>query len=733
MGPRRDQGFYTSVISLLLALAGLVAGTATFSLARHFTVQHAIERTHRPGIGGILTMALLAAVLAIACLAGRAKIIRPRWHRLARALGPLVLGIPLAAWQWWAWSSRRGLADEPTYSPWTLYLWMALLAYGAWRVALLIRPPTLSRRALWLIVAGGVIIVVGVHVFMQYELWNALSFGYHDIGLFARALHNAAQGRGLYMDSLGCVTLAEHADFLMWALAPFCMFGIEPFHLLVFVSSASLAAPAIIIAWYLNRRFASPLAGVLGAAAWLLLPAHGCLVIARGYGFHPIYLAVPLLVAGMTFGFARRWGISVLCMLLACLAREEVSLTVAAWAAYVALVEKRRLLGMAVAAASAAYFCCMVFVVIPHWRGEPYPWITAHYNVPATVSGTWGRLQTDAAFLATLLLPMAVLVARRTWLVLVALPALIETILTTNPELHNLSVHYYTLVPAVLFMAAIRVWEQTAVRAPPAASASVAVQSASSSARSHRAGWCLLVSACLGEVYLGVGPHTNNPLRPIGSPDLAQSIEGVRTLRSTLPRDLSVTASYRIAAHFLDQDRLWTVGNEEIGDLVVVDDRDNWDGSQPRTALARAMGLGGYQPILADYHFVALLRTNDPSPLARELRPRTLPGGLTRLSVDLGEGIRLIGLGIEVGQDLGGASDCLVTLVWQCETRITEDYRFGLNLGEGRSRWGPFYFARGAYPTTVWQPGDLYRDHIRIAVPTDEAPGLGGLTVTLLR
>jgi hypothetical protein len=333
-------------------------------------------------------VAATAITLAAASLAGRARRRAHCAQRLVRALSPLILGMPLQAWQWALLLWKHNSTVQADLTPWPLYCWSALLAWCTWRVALLIRRLEITRTTMWAVVLGACALALGVNGFVQYKLWDALSFGYHDIGLFARALHNAAEGRGLYVDSLGYVTLAEHADFLLWALVPACMVGASPFHLLVFTSAACFAVPAIIVAWYLRRCLGSNFAGLLGALAWLFLPSHGCLVLARGYGFHPVYLAVPLLVAGRSLSSVRRWGAATACTLIACLAREEVSLTVPAWGGlYVAVVDKRRLLGLGVAAACAAYFYRTVFVVIPLVRGKAYPWIAAHYRVEAAAGG----------------------------------------------------------------------------------------------------------------------------------------------------------------------------------------------------------------------------------------------------------------------------------------------------------------------------------------------------------
>lgn len=109
--------------------------------------------------------------------------------------------------------------------------------------------------------------MVVLHIAMQLELWRLLSFGYRDIGLFARALHNAAQGQGLWVDSLERSILGEHAFFALWVWVPLCKLGADPFYLLVGLSAVCLNGPALIVAWYVRRRVASNLAAVIAALA----------------------------------------------------------------------------------------------------------------------------------------------------------------------------------------------------------------------------------------------------------------------------------------------------------------------------------------------------------------------------------------------------------------------------------------------------------------------------------
>lgn len=329
---------------------------------------------------------------------------------------------------------------------------------------------------------------------------------------------------------------------------------------------------------------------------------------------------------------------------------------------------------------------------------------------------------------------MAVLLARPDPLALVAIPASVKVLLTTNPELHSLSAHYHTPAAPVLFFAAVHAWVRAATGGESKPRYRPRPAPPQRGARLMRSGWCLLITAWAGQIYVGIGPHTNNPARPCSSPDLQASLAHVRDSRAAVPRRLSVTASYRIAGHFLDFDPLWTVRNEQLGDIVVIDDRDNWDASEPRSAVLRAHRDGDYQPVYADHHLVILRRGTQPGPLEGVLRPDRLSDRVAPAALDLGMGIELVGF------RLGGIEDsqrefakCSATLVWRCRESIEGDLRFGLVAEGTPCRWGPFYFAHRAYPTSVWEPGRLYRDDVILTIPAAAEAGLGRLRLVLLR
>ncbi|MBN2561197.1 MAG: DUF2079 domain-containing protein [Phycisphaerae bacterium] len=743
-----------SLARSLAAAGGCAIGIGVFGWVRYYWVQHEVAWRPElrcwqyllPVVAG-LTLLLLGRArggrTATRAEARRSSLGVRALGRLVRPAWPVGVGGAVLAFAQWQLAPRE---------PWLLYAWMALLVWGAWLVAPRLRLADTSRHWVWTWVLAATAGMVILHVAMQLELWRLLSFGYRDIGLFTRALHNAARGEGLWVDSLGRSILGEHAFFALWALVPLCRIGVDPFGLLVTLSAVCLNGPAVIVAWYVRRRLKSNTAAVLAAIAWLLLPAHGCLVLAQGYGFHPIYMAAGPLLVGLALGALGRWRAAAACMLLCMAIREDLALTVAAWGVYVFFVPKRRVLGAAVLASAAAYLAFAVLLVVPHYRGEPYPHIAFHFGQFLGTEALVPSLLTNMSFLLALILPLAGLPLRNWRWACLALPSLAETMLTANVELHNLCFQYYTPAMVVLFFASMEAWRGMALRGEEAAPgvsdagpgegrhqntgqrpAPGRVNAYAPMRRRLRAGWCLVFAAMVGQVYLGVGPLSNNPVRPSSPPLLRGEIDHIRRIRSLLPAGSSVTASYRIAAHFLDAARLWTVQGEHLGDVVIIHDLDRQDNSRPREALVRALRSGGYQAAFADYHLVMLIRDPAPTPLARELTPTQWPAGITPVSLDMGQGIALVGMGLRpIEGPVGEARRYRVTLLWECQARIEADYRFGLTLGEGRSRWGPFYFARGAYPTVVWQPGRRYRDDVEIVLPGGDSVRLGDLKPVLL-
>lgn len=729
---------YTSIHSTrFLALTSAVTfilGLVVFGRLRYDWIKHIVGWRHD---GRVWQYALPAAAGIALVIASRRSLRALTKFQVLQVMQRLslagIVGVCLAAAQW---------AFAPA-SPWLLYAWMVLLGWAGWLISRDVRlKETSSKKSLALVVAvtAGMIFM---HASLQFRMWHDLSYGYHDIGLFVRALHNAAHGQGLWVDSLDRSILGEHAFIALWVLVPLCKLGADPFTVVVSASSILLNGSAVIVFWYVRKRFASNADAVIAAMAWLMLPWFGCLIFAHSYGFHAIYMAVPLLLAGLALTELNRYRSAAILMLVAMTIREDVALTVAAWSIFVFCVKRRRFLASWVLAASVIYFLAAVYVIIPHFRGSSYPHIASYFLNDVGRHVSLHRLPVNLSFLFTLFMPLAALSFRYWKLLLVSIPSLAETILTTNNELHNMCFQYYTPAIAVLFVSSVGTLKRgvapcgcSALEAFSRVSPSTHAQPSGADAKSGRSvhsGLCLLICAVIGQVYFGLGPISNNPANPYSSAGLRSQTSRIAHLRNLIPQDSSITASYRIASQFLDYRRLWTVQDEKLGDCVIIDDRDNWDASAPRAAVIRAQRQGDYRPLFADYHLVVLVKDRDLPCDVQSFMPTDVPADFRITTYELGHGIEMVAQRITMGKQLeGNHRQWKVSIIWKTRQPTENDYRFGLSLGKTDKRWGPFFFARGAFPTAIWTPGRLYRDDVDIILPENPPAELRSIEPVLL-
>lgn len=112
-----------------------------------------------------------------------------------------------------------------------------------------------------------------------------------------------------------------------------------------------------------------------------------------------------------------------------------------------------------------------------------------------------------------------------------------------------------------------------------------------------------------------------------------------------------------------------------------------------------------------------------------------LPDDLVRFNIHLGDSpIELIG-GQVLTQGAHPGDTATVDIYWRAATRTEENYLAYIHLlGEDMTLIGNFdgYPGGGNYPTSLWRPGQIYRDRYRIPIASDAgAPAIVGLSVGL--
>jgi hypothetical protein len=88
------------------------------------------------------------------------------------------------------------------------------------------------------------------------------------------------------------------------------------------------------------------------------------------------------------------------------------------------------------------------------------------------------------------------------------------------------------------------------------------------------------------------------------------------------------------------------------------------------------------------------------------------------------------GLVTLLGYDLNLEADALnVTLYWRCDARLPADYTTFVHVRDVGGQPGAIVAqmdrppADGAYPTSLWEPGEIIRDAVRVPTPAQVPPG----------
>jgi uncharacterized membrane protein len=299
-------------------------------------------------------------------------------------------------------------------------------------------------------------------------------------------------------------------------------------------------------------------------------------------------------------------------VLLLLLCTETVAAATLGWGLALALFLHKRALGAAAAAWSIVYWGLCTWVVIPHF----------------TASGTYERVELFGALGSTMvevilspvrepglfferlfrresiyyvltLLATIGLAPLRGWrIALMCVPTLILVLVLENPEWLTIKFwHQCTILP-YLFFAAVMVTsrsEQPEAPAQPDCNARhspadrATVDSPGGNAprisRSPAVAAAILTSAALGHYFLGFSPLAK-AFEPYAAdtrfhlPD--RRLELVRRLRTEIPRDRSILATERLAAHFTDYHRLYTArrdGAVDAAHFIAIDAADTWDTS----------------------------------------------------------------------------------------------------------------------------------------------------------
>jgi uncharacterized membrane protein len=248
------------------------------------------------------------------------------------------------------------------------------------------------------VVYAGVAAYAVLFVFASVVHYVAFQDARFDLGNMVQAIWNTQHGHFLETTGLGGQQhsrLGYHVDPLLVLLAPLFWICSSPVLLLV-LQVLAVASGALPVFWLARKHLNSPRAGAQFAFAYLLYPATQFSAFTAPSSFHPVAIAVPLVLYAVWFLDEDRLVAFSAVSLLAFTTKEEIPLAVGCLGIWYAVRRGRRLFGLTVFAIGLGVTLFNFLWVIPHFSPTAAnPFAGRYAAVGGTPEGIAHKLFTD--------------------------------------------------------------------------------------------------------------------------------------------------------------------------------------------------------------------------------------------------------------------------------------------------------------------------------------------------
>src|SRR4029077_10303888 len=314
--------------------------------------------------------------------------------------------------------------------------------------------------------AGAVAMVVaGAAGFSAISLFRYVPFGANgfDLGIQDQTVWGYSRLEMIPNTVLGVPNLlGDHFNPILIVLAPF--YWLWPSAATLLVAQAVLLAVAVIPIYLWAVRRVGYVAGLCFLGSYLLFWGVLAGVV---FDFHHVVFAVPAISTALYATLNKQNRLLWASVAVAMLTREDVALTVIALGLFIAVFQRRWLVGAAMAVANGVWFVLLLEVVMPAVGGVPYQHWTYQSLGKGPLSAALYVVEHPLRSLQLLFTPLEKvrvgLASFGNWLflpllsplVLIAVPSFLERFWSSSPTFW--SFHYqYSMLPApILTYAAI--------------------------------------------------------------------------------------------------------------------------------------------------------------------------------------------------------------------------------------------------------------------------------------
>jgi len=324
-----------------------------------------------------------------------------------------------------------------------------------------------KQTSRWHFVLSIAVVGCGIWWFVQScSYFASYQLGFNDFGHFTQRISNTANGAGVLIETPVLPSFWDHFNPGLLLLVPLWI-ALPHVELIFAIQAACLAGSAWLVAAIARAVGQSPLAACGWGCSWLLVPSIGQMNLAYTYGWHPITLAIPCLLAAYLCLCLHRIPLAVVWALVAASFEEGAIVVIACFAATQALrtrrspVKSSEWLGWSAVAVIAviAFACVYQFSgLAPFQTGRfaklgngAFEIISSPVLRPHAFWGLFLRPR-NLAFLCLTLIPFAIAATRNwLWSLLAIVPPLFVLTIWEHMPAQSLAFQYMSCLFPVLF------------------------------------------------------------------------------------------------------------------------------------------------------------------------------------------------------------------------------------------------------------------------------------------
>ena len=398
-----------------------------------------------------------------------------------------------------------------------------------------------------------------------------------DLAIFAQLIDNFRHGVFFEANVRGVSNIfSDHFTPIIYIFSPFLYLWNDPSRLLLVVQALFITIGVIPTFLIARKRTNSPTAGFCMGVVYLLLPTLQYMNI---FDFHPVVLSIPLMLFAWHFWESRRFGLMYLFLAFTMLCHEQMWIVVGALGLYLALFERERIRGIALAVIGWGGFLLLVLWFFPMFRGgEEYFYVHRYAYLGdsmgeiiksiLTKPQLWlPRLVSPQAlmFIILMLLPVGFLPAWRPKYLLIILPTYFYSALSIESLQTSIFAQYAAPYVPFVIIASIYGLERISKRVLDNANK-------------------LVVFKCLGFIAVCAALIANAYCSPYihGRAYQSQQFKGIWSLRpdisaiNGIPKNASICAGSKYAPHLVKRD-LYLLPDYKKAEYIVLDFTDYHD------------------------------------------------------------------------------------------------------------------------------------------------------------